>query len=829
MVKSSKNKLDILKKRWSLNVKRWINTVPYFIFLVGIGMDIYVNLTGKYKISVTESYMDYIFAGIITVSVLCFSFVALIAGFFDKKYFGYKLRDIIRFSTSPVNLKKYIAVSLITIIIGVILLAGDFEISCANGMTALLVALVCLEGNVAIEIYEMLTNEEHICDLVLNHFSANVGEKEMDLKEFQEHTNNSFCALKVCIEDTDFEGKNKVCNMLIELGKQISKKEDYFKYYNYFDEKMKGCMNDFAITFGYNEMLDFVVKVYTQLSDFEYGRIDLYLIPLENIRFWSDQSLLEKNYFQQIREIDLLEIYKEKQVSNFEVERIFFTYFKSIMGNCICSENVRKHLVGMYIAELMKLHWKTNEEGIDPDVSGLLTILKCYVLKNSNINERNYVFEEIVKQAFYNNMPYDKEKYYDFLAFSFQAFYAFIFREKETLNEKYREGLKKTFEIEFTSESISKMSAALLIKINIRGILLAMGRKVVKEYHRDIKNTRNSLGDIFENYPAFNMAKSTVWTLEFNIDYWFMLYLIFNDQVGFYSFKAFFEWDTLSSDCQIFILEQLQNKFDIGTGKLQTSFVKEYEEYGALLRHTYTIPEQRQKHLFEHIMEEHTKLKAEKIDRLDSACLDINLSDVLTNVNDMMRKDEIFGWDSVYSTECYVKFTLPDCICRREYQTVQHTARIIKEGILSAVQRYIQQRANKITISFDFEGVKKLLAFISENDYNARNCFFTNDLALGSLRDKVEFTCLEEKLKAIEFVSTPQFYEDMYFLKDKFRFNVKISKIEFLDLTERECANFLESNKCYNGLYNVDGALMAKEQAMKSVRKIYCKKDITLS
>lgn len=808
-------------------MKKWISRLPYFIFVVGIGMDIYVNLTGSYKISVTESYMDYIFAGIITVSVLCFSFVALIAGFFDKKYFGYKLRDIIQFSKSPVNMKKYICVSLITIIIGVTFLAGDFAVSCANGMTALLVALVCLEGNVAIEVYEMLTNEEHICDLVLNNFSVNVREKEMDLKEFQEHTNNSIGALKVCIEDTDFEGKNKVCNMFAELGKQISKKEgkeDYFKYYNYFDEKIKGCMNDFAITFGYNEMLNFVVNIYTQLSDFEYGRIDLYLIPLENIRFWSDQDLLEKNYFQQIGEIDLLEIYKKKQILNSEVERIFFTYFKSIMGNCICSENVRNHLVEMYIAELMKLHWQTNEEGIDPDISGLLNILKYYVLKNSNISERNYVFKEIVKQAFYNNMPYNKEKYFDFLAFSFQAFYAFIFREEETLNEKYREGLKKTFETEFESETISKMSAALLMKINIRGILLAMGRRVVKEYHRKIEKKNDLLEGKFENFPAFSMAKCTVWTLEFNVDYLFMLYLVFYDQVGFYSiYKGFFEWDTLSPDCQIFVLEQLQNKFDIETGKLQTNFVEKYEEYGALLKHSHTISEQKQKHIFEHIMEEHTKLKSEKIDNQDPVCLDMDYSDVMAKVNDMMRKDEIFGWNPGYSTECYVKFILPDCICRREYRTLQNTARTIKEGVVSAVQRYIQQRANKLTLSFDFEGVKKLLDFINENDYNARNCSFTNDLALGSLRNEADFKCLEEKLRAIELVNTPQFYENMYFRKEKFCFNVKISKIEFLDLTERECANFLESNKCYNGLYNVDGALMAKEQAMKSVRKIYCK------
>lgn len=58
----------------------------------------------------------------------------------------------------------------------------------------------------------------------------------------------------------------------------------------------------------------------------------------------------------------------------------------------------------------------------------------------------------------------------------------------------------------------------------------------------------------------------------------------------------------------------------------------------------------------------------------------------------------------------------------------------------------------------------------------------------------------------------------MYFNKEKFRFNVKISKLEFLDLSERECADFLEESKCYNGMYNIDGLSMAKEEAMEYLR-----------
>lgn len=67
-------------------MKKWYDIIPYLIFGLGIIMDIGVNITGIYIIPVTESYMDNIFVGIITVSVLCFTLVTLIASFLDNSY-----------------------------------------------------------------------------------------------------------------------------------------------------------------------------------------------------------------------------------------------------------------------------------------------------------------------------------------------------------------------------------------------------------------------------------------------------------------------------------------------------------------------------------------------------------------------------------------------------------------------------------------------------------------------------------------------------------------------------------------------------------------------
>ena len=46
--------------------------------------------------------------------------------------------------------------------------------------------------------------------------------------------------------------------------------------------------------------------------------------------------------------------------------------------------------------------------------------------------------------------------------------------------------------------------------------------------------------------------------------------------------------------------------------------------------------------------------------------------------------------------------------------------------------------------------------------------------------------------------------------------------MDFVDLSEKECDEFLGASKGYNGLYNVDGALMSKEKAMKYIKKLYC-------
>ena len=64
------------------------------IVICGIVMDIGVNITKFSLVTVTESYMDYIYSAIITIAILSFSIIALIAGMFSNTYYGYKLAEV---------------------------------------------------------------------------------------------------------------------------------------------------------------------------------------------------------------------------------------------------------------------------------------------------------------------------------------------------------------------------------------------------------------------------------------------------------------------------------------------------------------------------------------------------------------------------------------------------------------------------------------------------------------------------------------------------------------------------------------------------------------
>ena len=806
-----------IMQTWSKSILS-LKIAPYFLFLVGIFIDIIVNITGKSKFYVSESYMDYIYAGIITISVLCFSFVALLSGFLDKTYYGYKLCEIIQFPNSLLNMKKYIAISLSTIVIGTFLLAGNFVKSCANTLTALLLALVLEEGIIAFNVIDMLINPKKIFEIVIKYFSDCVENKEMNFEEFRFHTDKLISALTICISQKDISQKNNVCNMLNKLSKHIcihKGTDEYDKFYFYLIDKIRVKIESFTLAFGYNEMISFICSLYDQLDapEFEYDKSDLFIIPLKKLRFWDDLQLLNNDYFDQIKDIDMLELYKTMQIKNVEMEKILFVYFQSITNNRILSQTVKGNLLKKYIGHFMRFNWMTNEPEYALDIAVLTNILNTYILKSTNTEQRNYIFHLILEYAFYNQ-TYNNDKFSYFLTLFYQSFYAYIFCETETLTPEYRSELRNTFEQNFSSESIADINTVSLLTINIISFLQAMGKRLTNSIALQKR--------IFEYYPPYASAKTVVWTDKFDIEYFFILYIIFYDKIEFYDiYSDFLPLQNIDGIKKEQILLNLQNCFDSTTELLDSNFYNACKEYSSILKKVICIDKIKQKELFHNIVAEHAKLKIQLSDSKQNNKLELEDSIVTKLIDELMEKEHIYGWDSSFMTSSSMQFNIPDSLCRREHANSKTMARSIQLGIISALKKYISNTATQLSLSTDLGGIEKLLDFLKLNDYNATNFTYTD--YLKKQQSTPDFAKLQYEENNLELIHTPQFYENILFKKEKFTYNAKISTMEFLELTDLDCIHLLENSECYNGLYNVDGALMPKYQAIECMKKIYCK------
>ena len=171
------NKADLLHivktKRDSMKEKLYCNwlKISSCIIILGIILDIGVELTGVSQFTVTESYMDYIFAAVVSVGLLSFSIIALVAGILQEKFYGYKLRELLTFDgvKKRINLRIYIKTSLLQIVLGIVLLSLYFRVSCVNTMICLLVATIFSAGCMAYSVFDIMINDESVYKLSLIH------------------------------------------------------------------------------------------------------------------------------------------------------------------------------------------------------------------------------------------------------------------------------------------------------------------------------------------------------------------------------------------------------------------------------------------------------------------------------------------------------------------------------------------------------------------------------------------------------------------------------------------------------------------------------------
>ena len=394
-----KHKEENKKKR---SEKYTSNKLIYIIVIAGLLIDIYVNLTGNTFITVTESYVSSIYSAIVTVAVLCISLIALISDKLEKTYYGYKLKEIILFEKSVLNFKKYLYLLFGCIAFATIAFLFEYEISVVNTITALILAEIYLEFLMTTIIFKIIINETYCYELVESHIKNDkVQNGEESQEEYEREIIRLFNSLKYFTEAQNQEKADEVTELIVILNKKYKTLTENEKIYQVLLNRLREIVIPLADNFGYNQMVKDIILLSNHTRLEKAGKEDLYIIPIENMMFWDDETFLKNNYFNQIIKICYISEYSDNKITDNEIEYILYKYFVSIINNRLSTEKVRNQLIVNYLNELSHFYWgKSNDCIVPVDSKTLLDVFKEYVLKNENHKEREYIYKLILNALF---------------------------------------------------------------------------------------------------------------------------------------------------------------------------------------------------------------------------------------------------------------------------------------------------------------------------------------------------------------------------------------------------------------------------------------------
>ena len=446
-------------------------------------LDIGVALTGISQFTVTESYMDYIFAAVVSVGLLSFSIIALVAGILQKKFYGYTLGELLTFDgiKKRINLRTYIKISLFQIILGIALLSLYFRVSCVNTMICLLVATIFSAGCMAYSVFDIMVNDESVYKILENGYESLI-EKDFNKNgKFSYHVNTLTNTLTESCKEHDLDQMEKLCTLYAVLIRVVDKKEDMpWEQVKFVDSRFQQVCCNISTEFGYSKMIKQVIQMFEGVTKYDYWKEDLYLKPILEIKYYDNEKLEKNDYINHVLSLCVMKEYIDGAITDDEWKTILYQYFYVLIKNESATSKIKYQMLKKYLGELLYFSRSCDDGEMLVEEEVALDILK-YILNTDNIEEQEKLYVLFVRNITVKNQ-YEKDMHYFlFLSMTFQLIYYYAYSEKEVRTEEYRKRIRNLLNIVIRDNIINGLRASFLLETNLENILKSFQYRIPED------------------------------------------------------------------------------------------------------------------------------------------------------------------------------------------------------------------------------------------------------------------------------------------------------------------------------------------------------------
>lgn len=196
--------------------------------------------------------------------------------------------------------------------------------------------------------------------------------------------------------------------------------------------------------------------------------------------------------------------------------------------------------------------------------------------------------------------------------------------------------------------------------------------------------------------------------------------------------------------------------------------------------------------------------------------IDVNI--IQEKLEDLLKNHSQLEFDFEMQINDAIEFQIQPHFSRQISDFYESAARELKLAITEAVIHFVDTLP-EVKLSFDQNGVNKLLEMLSKEQYKFRNYTFVDDWAIREeVRKTPQYCELVKKINDIPFVNVGKEIGYLFLKNGLFKINVRVLSYGCKEPTVEQCDKYLEGYKITDGKYKLDYAVYTKQEAQVWVK-----------
>lgn len=795
--------------------KSIIKIISIVILFIGSCLD-YLNHINMPGIIVPKEYIYAVYGALVTVSIIGLTILSIIISCFSDKYFEFTVKEIINFKNKYISVSHVIAISLSSVIVSTFLLVFNL----LNAITSILCVNVVIEILLSRYSWEIMHNENFCRKLINCEISQIIRNENNDKKvklirkmfkiyklSFndmeQDYTNNKRDEIKLCLSSivrnkkgSKFKGIiayeiKKSFPVVLEKNGYICAINEIIGLFKFLDYDLKGRLEENT-------------ENYLGIYDVEH----IFLKPIDNIMYMNDEEL----NFGFVQDI-MNGLQDVKIINNTFKGKIVYNSFKNVYDNLNISETLKMNILNDIFKYL--LDYKIIDEGNGNDVYNefkqemFFYVIKDYLLTNNNYEINIKIFKKLASILFYKGKAArdSNKKIYETMGILFALMYIYTKNDNNKFNDEYEKKVNEFYVASEKTVNKSKISFKSSVSLFYVEIIIALC---------------NNIESINKNYRFLNYRTGRTeieivdWSEDAIVDFLTYNFIIAYNR----SYKKAFEDYIEHGDEKL--LKKLNDCFDIVNKKFSDSISGEIEDMEPWLDFQIYRDESKEKTIMKKI---NTKLKnmSKVFDEINKEVL--NKDKINSEIENELNDARYYGYDIRISLDDSEIYKIERIIKKEDDIWDEYLSRKCVKYCIEKFTNDIYDIIPVFTIDKNETGIENLKGKLKDEKYD---CILGDDIfeSYTFNKEKDDYKELIDNINKMNKQNSYDISEVIFFHEGKLNFNFDFVNCIEKELSDEECADYVENFKIGEGIYKMNSVNFAKSEIMELVKTNYIKKTI---